>query len=75
MLCPQCRKPVHTKVIDSRGTSVGGQPNSIRRRRVCLICQTRFTTYEVTLEQLTAIDEKTVKVEMLQAAIRSILGL
>ncbi len=41
MLCPYCRQG-ETKVIDSRGT----QEFAIRRRRECLDCQRRFTTYE-----------------------------
>ena len=43
MKCPACS---HTKsnVIDSRPMAEG---NSIRRRRECLACQKRFTTYEI----------------------------
>ena len=41
MHCPFCRHG-DTKVIDSRGT----QEESIRRRRECLQCKRRFTTYE-----------------------------
>ena len=41
MRCPFCRHG-DTKVIDSRGT----QEESIRRRRECLDCSRRFTTYE-----------------------------
>ncbi|MFH1791119.1 MAG: transcriptional regulator NrdR [Candidatus Omnitrophota bacterium] len=42
MRCPYCgsRKD---KVIDSRGSNSG---QSIRRRRECLKCERRFTTYE-----------------------------
>ena len=42
MRCPRCRTD-DTKVIDSRDAEEGA---SIRRRRVCLSCQHRFTTYE-----------------------------
>lgn len=42
MRCPFCAED-HDKVIDSRATE-GGQ--AIRRRRECLACQRRFTTYE-----------------------------
>src|SRR3989338_1142189 len=42
MKCPSCNYS-ETKVIDSRLSSDGG---SIRRRRECLKCQFRFTTYE-----------------------------
>ena len=43
MKCPACSHP-ESKVIDSRPMSEG---NSIRRRRECLACQKRFTTYEI----------------------------
>jgi len=42
VICPYCEKD-HDKVIDSRA-SEGGRV--IRRRRECLACQKRFTTYE-----------------------------
>ena len=43
MKCPACGNP-DSKVIDSRPMTDG---NSIRRRRECLGCQKRFTTYEI----------------------------
>lgn len=43
MHCPFCRDE-DTKVIDSRLVADGGQ---IRRRRQCLSCHERFTTYEI----------------------------
>ncbi len=42
MKCPYCGF-IESKVIDSRPTD---DSNSIRRRRECLKCQKRFTTYE-----------------------------
>jgi transcriptional repressor NrdR len=42
MLCPFCGH-LEDKVIDSREAREG---NNIRRRRECLACQKRFTTYE-----------------------------
>ena len=42
MKCPFCGHP-ESKVIDSRPAEEG---SSIRRRRECLGCQKRFTTYE-----------------------------
>lgn len=42
MKCPYCGYK-EDKVIDSRSSSEG---NSIRRRRECLKCERRFTTYE-----------------------------
>ena len=47
MKCPNCGFP-DSKVIDSRPVEEG---NSIRRRRECLACQKRFTTFE-TLESV-----------------------
>ena len=41
MICPFCRHD-ETKVIDSRASD----PAVIRRRRECLKCGRRFTTYE-----------------------------
>ncbi|WP_417380066.1 transcriptional regulator NrdR [Gimesia sp.] len=41
MMCPFCRDG-ETKVIDSRLS----QPFSVRRRRECLACGKRYTTYE-----------------------------
>ena len=43
MRCPVCGF-ADSKVIDSRPASEG---NSIRRRRECLSCQKRFTTFEM----------------------------
>jgi len=42
MHCPFCGA-IDTKVIDSRLVSEG---NHVRRRRECVTCQERFTTYE-----------------------------
>lgn len=42
MFCPFC-KADDTKVIDSRLVAEGGQ---VRRRRECVSCRERFTTYE-----------------------------
>ncbi len=42
MKCPSCGHP-ESKVIDSRPSNDG---DFIRRRRECLKCQKRFTTYE-----------------------------
>lgn len=43
MHCPFCSE-ADTKVIDSRLVADGGQ---VRRRRECLSCHERFTTFEV----------------------------
>ncbi|RUA07812.1 MAG: transcriptional regulator NrdR [Fusobacteria bacterium] len=42
MWCPYCGA-VDTKVIDSRPCITD---NSIKRRRECIVCKKRFTTYE-----------------------------
>lgn len=47
MRCPFCSNP-ESKVVDSRPSDEGA---SIRRRRECLVCHRRFTTYE-TMESL-----------------------
>lgn len=47
MKCPVCGYP-ESKVVDSRPMLEG---SSIRRRRECLACQKRFTTFE-TIETL-----------------------
>ena len=43
MRCPYCGAD-ESKVIDSRPTEDG---EKIRRRRECLSCKKRFTTYEI----------------------------
>ena len=43
MKCPFCAY-LESKVIDSRPTEEGA---TIRRRRECLACKKRFTTYEI----------------------------
>jgi len=54
MRCPFC-KIDSDRVIDSRSTSDG---HSIRRRRQCLACKRRFTTYERSEEQPLVIVKK-----------------
>lgn len=46
MRCPYCDHS-ESKVIDSRESKNG---LSIRRRRECLVCKRRFTTYEKTVD-------------------------
>jgi hypothetical protein len=45
MTCPKCQGS--TRCVDSRG----GPRNSIRRRRRCMTCEHRFSTYETRLEE------------------------
>ncbi|MGR9117471.1 MAG: NrdR family transcriptional regulator, partial [Gammaproteobacteria bacterium] len=42
MRCPYCAAQ-DTRVIDSRLANEGDQ---VRRRRECVVCKERFTTYE-----------------------------
>jgi len=42
MHCPFCNE-IDTKVIDSR---LVGEGKQVRRRRECIVCNERFTTYE-----------------------------
>ena len=42
MRCPHCAHP-DSRVVDSRSSQKG---SAIRRRRECLVCETRFTTFE-----------------------------
>ena len=46
MRCPFCKEN-RDKVVDSRSSDAG---RVIRRRRQCLVCKRRFTTYEKTGE-------------------------
>jgi len=53
MKCPFCGHS-ESRVVDSRPTEEGA---TIRRRRECLLCQKRFTTYEI-MERLPIIAVK-----------------
>jgi len=52
--CPYCRS-LDSKVIDSRLSKEG---NSIRRRRECIDCGQRYTTYEKVEDCLPVIIKK-----------------
>lgn len=54
MKCPFCSFP-DTKVIDSRPTE---DNEAIRRRRVCIKCNKRFTTYERCEDQAIVVIKK-----------------
>ncbi|WP_305041413.1 transcriptional regulator NrdR [Geoalkalibacter sp.] len=54
MKCPFCAF-ADTKVIDSR---LGKEGNNIRRRRECIQCERRFTTYERVEEILPLVVKK-----------------
>lgn len=55
MQCPFCLA-IDTKVIDSR--AVGGDGQQIRRRRECISCAARFTTYETVEISLPRVQKK-----------------
>ncbi|MDF1579597.1 MAG: transcriptional regulator NrdR [Desulfuromonadales bacterium] len=54
MKCPFCSNP-DTRVVDSR---LGKEGNNIRRRRECIACEKRFTTYERIEETLPLVVKK-----------------
>ncbi len=54
MKCPFCSF-LDTKVVDSR---MGKDGNNIRRRRECIDCERRFTTYERVEEALPLVIKK-----------------
>jgi len=54
MKCPYC-KSSNTRVIDSR---VSKNELSIRRRRECLACKKRFTTFEIVEFELPSVVKK-----------------
>jgi transcriptional repressor NrdR len=60
MKCPFCQHP-DTKVIDSR---LGKEGNNIRRRRECIACLRRFTTFERVEETLPLVIKKDGRREM-----------
>ncbi|XLQ20324.1 MAG: transcriptional regulator NrdR [Candidatus Moraniibacteriota bacterium] len=61
MKCPFCKKPQQTKVVDSRSIKKG---RAVRRRRECLKCSERFTTYEeIELLRLTVVKRDGTKEE------------
>lgn len=55
MQCPFCLA-IDTKVVDSR--AVGGDAQQIRRRRECITCSARFTTYETVEISLPRVQKK-----------------
>jgi transcriptional repressor NrdR len=54
MRCPYCQHQ-EDKVVDSRSSKMG---DAIRRRRECLKCGRRYTTYEQVLEVLLTVVKK-----------------
>lgn len=67
--CPACQS-TRTTVIDSRGTLQG---QAVRRRRCCIACKYRFTTYESRLHpEMFHINHERMKV--LASQLRTVLA-
>ena len=66
MKCPFCGF-LESKVIDSRPAEEG---TTIRRRRECLACQKRFTTYE-TIEHLPLVVVKFDRIKLINGMVRA----
>lgn len=64
MKCPFCAHH-DTKVVDSR---LGREGNNIRRRRECISCEKRFTTYERIEETLPLVIKKDGRRELFDRA-------
>lgn len=54
MKCPDCKRN-KTKVLDSRPVQAH---KFTRRRRLCLKCKCRFTTYEIYADSLAYLQER-----------------
>ncbi len=59
MRCPACAHP-EDKVLESRSARDGA---AIRRRRVCLSCGTRYTTYEEILRDALMVTKRDGRIE------------
>jgi len=64
MKCPYCSEP-DSRVVDSRPTD---EESAIRRRRECLNCSRRFTTYERPEEQPIVVIKKDGRRELFSRA-------
>ena len=71
MRCPSCGNP-DSKVVDSRPSEDG---TAIRRRRECLECGRRFTTYERLGENPLIVTKRDGSSEAAEAHARSFDGL
>lgn len=68
MFCPGCGGL--TKVTDTRDV----RPYGVRRRRECLRCKERFTTYEIVpVNMLTEVNETDETVKHLRAQVNTLL--
>lgn len=62
-----------TTVVDSRGASRRGRVPFIRRRRECLLCGDRFTTYETPIapdDYAKRLSDIKAEIDALHAAVR-----
>ena len=59
MRCPQCGHQ-EDRVLDSRAARDGA---AIRRRRLCLSCEARFTTYEEILKDTLRVTKRDGRIE------------
>ncbi|MFW5702940.1 MAG: transcriptional regulator NrdR [Candidatus Dojkabacteria bacterium] len=59
MVCPNCAKS-GSKVVDKRNNT---ENNSIRRRRECLHCEVRFTTYEKAAQSTMLVKKRSGRIE------------
>jgi transcriptional repressor NrdR len=64
-----CKCGGKTQVLDSRPVKVDGT-NSIRRRRCCINCGARFTTYEIMEERVRILEDA----ETTRKFIRSVIA-
>lgn len=70
MQCPMCHSD-DTCVKDSRPTGLGTGNHSIRRRRLCEECDTRFTTFEIQAELYLSITGATDQLNKTMQSLRS----
>ena len=73
MKCPRCGD--ESKVIDSRSGGSKFGFDSVRRRRECLACELRFTTYEVHDSGLEDIDKLLSNISRVTEASEKIAGI
>lgn len=62
IICPHCKHPSYAKVVDSRANH---QTNRIRRRRECMRCHGRYTTYEILVGELEVEEDKIAEIRKL----------
>lgn len=68
MICPECGQS-NDKVIDSRAANEG---KYIRRRRECLCCGKRFTTFEIPNFEAMMLEKAEVRLNKIKILIRDV---